>query len=75
MKKYADSQVEVFNSEILKELEQIAMKADPVLMSRGGIEARLNDGEDFVEVSVNAIQTMLEKAYLLGKNSIKEVNV
>ncbi len=48
-------------------LEQIAMAADYSLELRGDIEERNNDSEDFPEVSINAIQAMLEKAYLLGK--------
>ncbi len=43
------------------------MDADYGLELRGGIEGRNNDSEDFPEVSINAIQAMLEKAYLLGK--------
>ena len=51
----------------LRMLEQIAMDADYGLELRGGIEGRNNDTEDFPEVSILAIQAMLEKAYLLGK--------
>ena len=51
----------------LRALEQIAMAADYSLELRGDIEERNNDSEDFPEVSINAIQAMLEKAYLLGK--------
>lgn len=65
--KYEDSEVKGINRKTLKALEQIAMDADYGLELRGGIEGRNNDSEDFPEVSINAIQAMLEKAYLLGK--------
>ena len=48
-------------------LEQITMAADYGLELRDGIEGRNKDSEDSPEVSINAIQAMLEKAYLLGK--------
>ena len=65
--KYEDSKVKGISRKSLRALEQIAMEADYGLELRGGIEGRNNDSEDFPEVSINAIQAMLEKAYLLGK--------
>ena len=65
--KYEDSKVMGISRKTLRMLEQIAMDADYGLELRGGIEGRNNDSEDFPEVSINAIQAMLEKAYLLGK--------
>ena len=65
--KYEDSKVKGISKKTLRALEQIAMEADYGLELRGGIEGRYNDSEDFPEVSINAIQAMLEKAYLLGK--------
>ena len=65
--KYEDTEVEGIDKQTLRALEQIAMSADPGLEMRGGIEARCNSEEDFHEVGVNAIQVMLERAYLLGK--------
>ena len=65
--KYEDSKVKGISKKTLRALEQIAMTADYGLELRGGIEGRNNDSEDFPEVSINAIQAMLEKAYLLGK--------
>lgn len=65
--KYEDSKVKGISKKTLRVLEQIAMEADYGLELRGGIEGRNNDSEDFPEVSINAIQAMLEKAYLLGK--------
>ena len=68
--KYEDSEVKGISRKTLKALEQIAMDADYGLELRGGIEGRNNDSEDFPEVSINAIQAMLEKAYLLGTRRI-----
>ena len=65
--KYEDSKVKGITKRTLRALEQIAMEADYYLQERGGIESRSNDSEDFPEVSIFGIQTMLEKAYLLGK--------
>ena len=65
--KYEDSKVKGMSKGTLRSLEQIAMSASYTLETRGGIESRNSDDEDFFEVSVNAIQAMLEKAYLLGR--------
>lgn len=65
--KYENSKVKGISKKTLRALEQIAMEADYGLEQRGGIEGRDNDSEDFTEVSINAIQAMIEKAYLLGK--------
>ena len=65
--KYEDSKVKGISKKTLRALERIALEADYGLELRGGIEGRNNDSEDFPEVSIYAIQTMLEKAYLLGK--------
>ena len=72
--KYENSKVKGISKKALKELEQIAMNASYALEARGGIETRNSDGEDFMDISVNAIQAMLEKAYLLGRaDATKEV--
>lgn len=55
------------NKKTLKELERIAMNASWPLQQRGGIDGRMNDAEDFPEISVLAIQAMLEEAYRLGR--------
>ena len=65
--KYEDGKVKGISKKTLRALERIALEADYGLELRGGIEGRNNDSEDFQEVSILAIQTMLEKAYLLGK--------
>ena len=50
-----------------KALEKIAMTASYSLECRGGIDERNNDSEDFSEISIRALQEMLEQAYLLGR--------
>ena len=52
-----------------KKLERIAMDASYAIEVRGGLDTRNNDSEDFIETSVSAILTMLEKAYELGKQA------
>ena len=65
--KYEDSKVKGISKRTLKALERIAMEASYTLEERGGIDGRNNDTEDFPEISICAIQEMLEKAYLLGR--------
>lgn len=55
------------NKNTFKKLEKIAMNASYTLECRGGIEIKNNDLKDFTEISVYAIQEMLEEAYLQGK--------
>ena len=57
------------NKKITKELEKIAMEESYAIEARGGLDTRNNDAEDFKEISVYALQRMLERAYELGKNS------
>ena len=65
--KYEDQKVQGIPKATLRKLEKIAMDADYALEARGGIEGRGCDSEDFPEVSVCAIQRMLEEAYRLGQ--------
>ena len=65
--KSENGKVKGITKRTLRALERIAMDADYDLGERGGIEGRSNDTEDFPEVSIYAIQRMLEQAYLLGK--------
>ncbi len=65
--RYAETKVKGISKKNLEALEKIALSADYGLEMRGGIESRNNDEEDYQEVSINAIQAMLEKAFLLGK--------
>lgn len=57
------------NNEIKKALEKIAMEESYAIEVRGGLEAHDNDGDDYKEISVWAIQRMLERAYELGKSN------
>ena len=54
------------NKATLKELERIAMRASYNLEKRGGIDGRMNDAEDFPEISIYSIATMLANAYRFG---------
>jgi len=56
----------------MKALEQIALAADYGLEKRGDLEDRWNDTEDFPEVSIRAIKTMLEEAYRLGRKDAEK---
>lgn len=58
--KYENSKVKGIRKKTLRTLEQIALSASYALELRGGIEARNNDSEDFQDISVIAIQEMLE---------------
>ena len=70
--KYEESKASGLGRQTLRELEQIAMRASYSLEERGGIEGRDSDWEDFPDISVNAIQTMLEEAYRLGLRDGKQ---
>lgn len=65
--KYENTKVKGISKSTLRELEKIAMDACYTLEARGGIDTRNNDEEDFMDINMNSIQVMLEKAYLLGK--------
>ena len=50
-----------------KTLLEIAKRLMAAVDSRGDLEARDNDSEDFIEVPVWGIQKAMEEAYLLGR--------
>lgn len=52
-----------------KALLEIAKKASYAIEQRGDLEYRMNDEEDFLDLSVGAIEAMLEQAFLLGQRS------
>lgn len=54
-----------------KQLVEIAKKNSYSIETRGDLESRHNDDEDFIELSVWSIQAMIEEAYELGKKSAK----
>ena len=72
--KYEDQKVQGIPKTTLRKLEKIAMDVDYALEARGGIEGRGCDSEDFPEVSVCAIQRMLEEAYRLGQADAMKKN-
>ena len=49
-----------------KKLEDIAMAYSIEIQERGGLDERNNDREDFPEISIWAIKTILEEAYKAG---------
>lgn len=50
-------------------LEEIARKHIAAVWSRGGLDARDNDAEDFIETSVWGLEAALEAAYEAGRQS------
>ena len=64
--KYSETKVKGISKKELEALEKIALNASYSLEMRGGIENRNNDAEDFPEVSILSIQSMLEFAYKAG---------
>ena len=54
-----------------KQLIEIAKKNSYSIETRGDLETRNSDSEDFIEMSVWSIQAMLEEAYELGKKAAK----
>ena len=52
-----------------KALLEIAKRLLAAVDSRGDLEARDNDSEDFIEVPVWGIQKAMEEAYLLGRTT------
>ena len=52
-----------------KQLLKIAMKYIYAMEKRGDFEYRMNDDEDFLDVSVGSLEAALEAAYLLGKST------
>ena len=55
-----------------KQLVEIAKKNSYSIETRGDLESRRNDDEDFIELSVWSIQAMLEGAYELGRKDSKK---
>ena len=54
-----------------KQLIEIAKKNSYSIETRGDLETRNRDSEDFIEMSVWSIKAMLEEAYELGKKAAK----
>lgn len=60
----------LINPKIMKKLERIAMDHSVSVERRGGLEIRDNDDDDYVELSVWSIQTIIAEAYILGKTDM-----
>lgn len=54
-----------------KQLIEIAKKNSYSIETRGDLETRKSDSEDFIEMSVWSIKAMLEEAYELGRKAAK----
>lgn len=52
-----------------KQILEIAMRYILAMQERGDFEYRMNDEEDFLEVSIGSLEGSLEAAYLLGKQN------
>ena len=52
-----------------KKLLKIAAHHSWAIKDRGDLERRMNDGDDFLELSVWGIKAMLIEAYELGKSA------
>lgn len=57
------------NTQVEKQLLEIAMKHSTAMENRKSFEKKNNDGDDFVEVGIWGLKKMLEEAYLLGQES------
>ena len=51
---------------------EIARRNLPAMEQRGDFETRMNDTEDFLEVSVWSLRAALEEAYELGRAAGKK---
>ncbi len=63
----------ILTKEQEKKLEEIAMAYSIEIQERGGLDERHNDREDFPEISIWAIQTILEEAYKAGLEDGKKM--
>ena len=66
--KYEKTKGSGLSPEVLRALEQIAMQEDGAISERGGLEVKMNDGQDFPEIYVANLARMLERAYKLGRD-------
>lgn len=55
-----------------KQLLNIAKELSYTVEMRGDLESRMNDEEDFIDISVWALQEMLERAYQLGLSDARK---
>lgn len=55
-----------------KQLLNIAKELSYTIEMRGDLDSRMNDEEDFIDISVWALQEMLERAYQLGLSDARK---
>ena len=55
-----------------KQLLNIAKDLSYTVEMRGDLDSRMNDEEDFIDISVWALQEMLERAYQLGLSDARK---
>lgn len=65
--KYEQTKGSGLDSKTLRSLEKMAMETSYTIRNRGGLDSRMNDGEDFPEIPITEITRMLERAYKLGR--------
>ncbi|MBO7663778.1 MAG: hypothetical protein J6Y48_20750 [Clostridia bacterium] len=63
----------ILTKEQENKLEEIAMAYSIEIMERGGLDERHNDREDFPEISIWAIKSIMEEAYKAGLEDGKKM--
>lgn len=71
--KYSETKGSGLNPETLRALERIAMSESVPIYTRGGLEVKMNDAQDFPEIYVANLARMLELAYKLGREDGKRI--
>ena len=64
--KYEQTKGSGLDSATLRDLEKMAKDSSYTIQQRGGLDARMNDSEDYIEIGITEITRMLERAYKLG---------
>lgn len=59
------------NKTTANQLLQIAKNHSFEIANRGDLDQRMNDSEDFIEVSVWGLKAMLDEAYKLGQQQAR----
>ena len=55
-----------------KQLLNIAKELSYTVETRGDLDSRMNDEEDFIDIAVWTLQEMLERAYQLGLSDARK---
>ena len=64
--KYEQTKGSGLDRETLRSLETLAKDSSYTIQQRGGLDTRMNDSEDYLEIGIAEITRMLERAYKLG---------